>query len=139
MSRKRIVQKGKFREGLATAQQGGEWLHIGRNGKPAYTKRFKFTRSFHEGVAAVQLANGKWIFVDHQGEPAFKGTFIEVRDFHKGRAVVKLADGWCHIDIRGKPIYPYRFDLLGNFNRGVARAKKDGKHFFIGYDGTMAR
>jgi hypothetical protein len=62
-------------------------------------------------------------FVERDGRPAFTRRFGGARRFHEGRAAVTDVSGKAgFIDGDGTVVVPMRYDLVGDFRRGHARA-----------------
>lgn len=57
-----------FCEGLAVAEEDGQWFHILKNGEPAYSQRWKMAEYFQNGSAWVQKQDGTWIKINKKGE-----------------------------------------------------------------------
>lgn len=62
-------------------------------------------------------------FVERDGRPAFARRFAGARRFHEGRAAVTDGSGKAgFIDGDGAVVVPMRYDLVGDFQSGHARA-----------------
>jgi len=62
-----------------------------------------------------------------------------VAPFHEGLAQARDKKGkYFHVHLDGKPAYPQRFDWVGAFSQGLARACEDGKYFHIHINGKPA-
>ena len=77
---------GSFWEGLACARKSNLWLHIRRNGIPAYKQRYARVYSFSGGFAPAKMKGGKWLHIRHSGAPAYKRRFLYVGPFSHGLA-----------------------------------------------------
>lgn len=72
--------------------------------------------------------------------PAYPQRYDDVGpfSFYKGEylAQAKKDGKWFHIHPNGSPTYAERYDYVSFFCEGRTRAWKDGKKFYLYFDGT---
>lgn len=117
----RFQRVGKFHEpGLAPVSDPSGAFHVGPDGRPAYSGRFRQAWGFYAGLAAVEDAGG-WLHVRVDGKPLYTEHYAWCGNFQEERCTVRRLDGrYLHIDIDGRPAYPERHLYAGDFRDGVA-------------------
>ena len=113
---------GNFQEGLCTVRDmDGAYYHILPSGKPAYRSRYRYAGDFRYGIAVVFEHTGKAYHIFRDGTKVHNSSFIDLDVFHKGFARAKDEGGWTHIDLKGKTIYPERYEMVEPFYNGHSR------------------
>lgn len=116
---------GNFQDGrCAVRRHDGRYLHIGRDGAPAYEHAWRYAGDFRDGIAVVQADDGRSTHIDRQGELVHARWFVDLDVFHKGFARARDEDGWMHVDASGRPIYARRFAAVEPFYNGQARVER---------------
>jgi hypothetical protein len=125
-----------FKNGMVAAQvKNGKWGFVDATGKFVVPPQFNEVGEFHEGFAAVKVAD-RWGFMNDKGELIFKPQAKDQRFFSEGRAAVENEnEKWGFIDNHGnwvaKPIYTN----VGKFGDGLAWVQEGRKSYFIDKDG----
>lgn len=141
----------EFSEGLAAASKqldpvpsddplkGMKYGYVDKGGKWVIEPQFDEARSFHEGVALVNLGGanerikeskeqawefkgGKWGLIDKSGKWIVKPKFDDAsyNGFHEGLCAVKSGMKWGYIDITGRWAIKPRFAYAQDFSDGMA-------------------
>ncbi|PIR01048.1 MAG: methyltransferase [Nitrospinae bacterium CG11_big_fil_rev_8_21_14_0_20_45_15] len=107
--------------------------------RPAYSRRFDAVLTFHPpGLAPVSVKNNAW-HIRTDGSDAYARRFMKTFGFYDGMAAVVSADGWHHIDLSGKDVYPHRYGWCGNFQGGLCSVRdRQENYFHITEAGTPA-
>lgn len=142
-----------YSEGLALLRmrhEGGEkWVYIGESGEIRIELPILSGKSFHEGLAAVQVitegGSALYGYIDVNGAMVIPAEFEEAGDFSNGFAVVvkKNPDGTestGYIDRSGKAALDTSAYLeIRPFSDGLAAVKRaDGRWIFINREGNQA-
>jgi broad specificity phosphatase PhoE len=135
----RFAWCGNMQGGRAPARQlDGRYLHITREGLPAYPERWRYAGDFREGYAVVQDDAGLHIHIDRNGRRLGSYALLDLDVFHKGFARAKDEGGWFHLRRDGKPAYSRRFAMVEPFYNGQARCEGlDGSLVVIGEAGQV--
>lgn len=68
-----------------------------------------------------------------------KKDFTFVTFHYEGVACARCMDGkWCHVNENYEPLYEERYDMVRDFNDGLAAVMLDGDWFHISKDGNPA-
>ena len=136
-----------FSEGLAAVKENDLWGFVDRASKYALTPRFEHASSFNEKLAAVKFVNGKWGYINREGKRVLAAIHDKARPFSEGLAGVAkeyTRQGehrprlkWGFIDVKGKLVVPHKFDDIGNFVDGFARAWLGDRGGELSKDGTF--
>lgn len=120
-------------------EPGGAYLHLTREGVPAYDARWRHAGDFRDGIAVVQADDGRSTHIDPDRVPIHGAWFLDLdlNVFHKGFARAGDEDGWMPVDTAGHPQYRGRFSAVEPFDNGEARAERlDGGLAVIDETGT---
>lgn len=127
---KRVYEKsfkwcGNFQKGACTVQEkDGLFFHISTDGSPLYIDRYLYAGDFYGNSACVLKQNHGVTHIDKQGNLIHGKFYRELGVYHKGFAIAEDEIGWFHIDLKGKPIYDYRFKRVEPFYNGWAYVVK---------------
>ena len=66
-----------------------EWGYIDNTGAIIIASKFDDVKSFHEGLAAVEI-NERWGYVDKAGKIVIQPQFTQAYDFSDGLASVRV-------------------------------------------------
>ncbi|WP_405376981.1 methyltransferase [Nonlabens sp. Asnod3-A02] len=114
---------GNYQQEICTVKDGSQnYYHINSKGERLYNDNYKYAGDFRENIACVQLYNNLFTHIYKDGSRVHNKLFKDLNVYHKGHACAKDNLGWCHIDLKGKPIYRERYLLLEPFYNGVALA-----------------
>lgn len=106
--------------GLAPVRRDGHSWHVHYDGTPAYTRRFKRTFGFYEGIASVVGEEGAF-HITITGEDAYPQRFDWCGNFQGGVCTVREQDGaYMHIAPDGRPVYNKRWKYAGDYRDGVS-------------------
>lgn len=132
---------GNFQGGRCTVRMPhGMYLHLDREGRPAYPQRYNYAGDYRDGVAVVQDGDGLHLHIDADGHPLNGRRFLDLDVFHKGFARARDEGGWHHVDRRGEPLYAQRFAAVEPFYNGQARVgQEDGSLLVIDERGEPVR
>lgn len=132
---------GNYQENVCVVMDaGGQYFHLNVIGKPVYDSRWKYCGDFRDGVAVVQAVNGLSTHIRSDGSLLHDIWFSDLDVFHKGYARAKTFQGWCHVDKKGRAIYPERYASVEPFYNGFARCEThEGALLVIDETGRMAR
>ena len=104
--------------------------HICENGSPAYKRRFDKVLPFHTpGLAPVRVNNKAW-HIHENGEDAYSQRYDKTFGFYCGVAAVIACDHWFHIKVDGSPLYPDRYEFVGNFQSNLCVVCNNGGEYF---------
>ncbi len=131
----------RFAEGYAVVgdPDAGRYGFIHKSDRALTPLRFDGALRFKEGYAAVRVGEGCG-FIDTRGRIVIEPRFVRVRSFHEGFAMVELpgeadaAGPLGYINKRGRFVMvdrQGRFEELGDFEDGYARAKANGGWGYI--------
>ena len=87
----------------------GKWGFIDKSGTLVIPARYDDARSFHEGLAGVQI-NDKWVFIDKSGTLVIPVRYDYVFNnngvfgFKNGKAMVELNGRKFYIDKNGNEV-----------------------------------
>jgi hypothetical protein len=134
----RISLYHQFNEGMVPfchyAERDQSWGFMNQAGEKILKPQFSHVRSFHEGLAAVEMG-GKWGYVDKQGNwpipPRFSGMHFPAHDFHHGLAAVFSGEAWGYINCRGEFVIAPVFSHAEDFREELAFVHLNGKHCYI--------
>lgn len=127
----------RFRDGLAWAKVGNEFLLLNSEGK-VVTSGLEGIGRFTDGLAPAQK-NGKWGFVNRAGqfviEPRFDSVDVTVRTSHLSRdpcfaggvAIVEVAGHQGVINRHGEFIFPPQYEWIFPFKAEWAVFRKGDK------------
>jgi hypothetical protein len=112
---------GNFQEGACPVRdREGQYVHIRPDGSRLYAQHYRYCGDFKDGFACVMLPNGRFKHIDAEGKYCYKAEFHDLGVYHKGIATARDAQGWFHIDLAGKPLYPERYAMLEPLYNGAA-------------------
>ncbi len=126
-----------FNEGLAAVRIDGTWGYIDKSGKLVISPQFSNADEFHHGFALVEFKDGYKGFIDKNGKIIFKDKFFYSHNgFREGFAwiVFNPANDVFYsifIDKTGKILANRKFQMVNDFNEGLAGVKIDDKWGFI--------
>lgn len=132
---------GNYQENKCVVRDTNDhFFHINLEGKPLYTAHYKYVGDFKDGIAVAQVSNDICTHIDETGQ-YIHGRFYQSLDvYHKNFARAKDENGWCHIDLKGVPIYYERYMNLEPFYNGIAFAEdKAGKKLLINEQGKVEK
>ncbi|MGD1839866.1 MAG: WG repeat-containing protein [Thermonemataceae bacterium] len=127
----------EFQEGVAAAQENGQWGFIRQDGEwliePAYEELY----SFLDGLAAfAETENGKLGFLNEKGQVVILPTYDFVKPFQGGLAAVSQGDRWHFINKEGEKVFENSFSYAENFHEGLAVVQNaDGAFQYINEKG----
>ena len=136
----RLAYADRVANGMVIVGDGEHYGFINKAAKLVVPMRLDGALRFRENFAAVQL-KGRCGFINRKGDLAIPLRYQRVRSFHQGLAMVQLPSqrpgrpgvmGYIRKDGRwafrddGR-----RFQDLGDFNQGLARAESGGKWGYI--------
>jgi hypothetical protein len=106
-------------------------------GEPIYSCRFDAALPFHApGLAPVRRGAEAW-HIDENGTAAYERRFRQTFGFYDERAAVEDDGGWCHVDVRGAPVYADRHAWCGNFQEARCTVRTaEGRYRHIMLDGA---
>ena len=120
----RFTWCGNYQDSRCTVRDGtGNYFHLTVDGAPAYPERYRYVGDFRDGFAVVQRADGRHSHIDARGNLLHGHWFLDLDVFHKGHARGRDREGWCHVDMKGEPLYHRRFDAVEPFYNGQARVE----------------
>lgn len=124
--------------GLAPVRLGADSWHIRPDGSDAYTRRFRRTFGFYEGIAAVISKDG-WHHIDPDGQDCYPHRFDWCGNFQGGLCSVRDGEGgYFHITGAGAPVYSQHWRYAGDFRDGIGVVQgSDGRSTHILPDGTL--
>ena len=128
---------GPFADGLATVRLGLSWGYINKAGEVVVKPVFRATRMFHEGFAAVKVADKQWCFIEHEGRLVLPANYQEARPFSEGLAAVQMNGRWGYIDKHGMQVIACRYSAVHSFADGRAAVCLYGRWGFIDKKGKM--
>lgn len=107
-----------------------ELFFIDKSGKQAVPYTVYEASDFHEGLAAVLIAD-QWGYIDRTGDIVIGAEFDLAGDFSEGLAPVKVKDKWGYIDRTGSFVIQPRFVGAEPFKNGYAAVQigKDSPEF----------
>lgn len=122
--------------GLASVRRAGTAWHIRTDGSAAYSRRFRRTFGFYEGLAAVIGSEG-WHHIHASGEDAYPQRYAFCGNFQSARCTVReLGGSYLHITRAGAPAYAERWRYAGDFRDGAAVVQgDDGRSTHVDPDG----
>ena len=140
---------GSFSNGLADVSLKYKRGYINKKGEVAIgLGKYRTTRRFSEGLAAVQTYDFRWGFINTKGELIIEPFYEDVRDFHHGRAGVAInapipdiTGEYGFIDKSGNVVVPLVYLHIKkdyDFVKGVLSAEvmnKNGNREWIDQDG----
>ena len=89
-----------------------------------------------DGTFLLQATSGKWCAADAKGQMLLPAEYGEIYDGSDGAFCVCNEDGsWQLVAAGGKPLSDNRYELLGNFDEGLAAAQSKGKLGFVNTKG----
>lgn len=106
----------------------GKWGFVDVNGGVAIEPRFMRVEPFHDGIAAVCVADcfswgaGRWGYIDKKGHEMVSARFDGAGSFGNGLAPVKLGKVWGYVSSDGDLKIQPQFGEAGAFSNGIARA-----------------
>ncbi|MHA1730847.1 MAG: methyltransferase [Promethearchaeota archaeon] len=115
---------GNYQDALCVVRDS-DWLyyHIDKDGDPVYEQRYLYTGDFYHGKAAAIDIEGNAHHIDKEGCLVHEVRYEELNIFHKGFATGRDSRGWCHLDVKGIPIYKERYASVEPFYNGQALVK----------------
>ncbi|QQR96141.1 MAG: WG repeat-containing protein [Bacteroidota bacterium] len=147
----RYDEVGNFSEGLASARSGavrggkyntlsgGKYGFIDKSGNEIIAFKYDGAGDFSEGFAYVKVGK-KYHFIDKKEEELGLLDYDDVGDFSEGMAKVRIGhyfDGkWGYIDTTGKRVIDVKFEEAGDFYKGEASVKLNGKSMYIDKTGS---
>jgi hypothetical protein len=122
--------------GIATVRDSRGAFHIGIDGVPLYSHRFRRTFGFYEGRATVMAEDGAYP-IDESGRAVSAERFAWCGNFQSGRCPARDFDGcYFHLTREGLAAYPERWRYAGDFREGAAVVQTDsGMHHHIDAEG----
>jgi hypothetical protein len=131
-----------FSEGFAAVQVGDKWGFIDREGHQVIAPQFSGAYYFREGVAAVDVTDAisgeeEWGIIDKTGNVIARG--LEMIGFvNEGRMRAQHNQKWGYLDLQGKTVIPFVYEMTDGFFRGLAAVQIGDKWGYIGRDGHVA-
>lgn len=128
---------GDFSDAVAPVKKDGKAFFIDASGKEAISFKYDNAQKFSEKIAQASIG-GKSGFIDKHGGEAIPLAYAdEPAVFSEGLAAVKLNNLYGYISRGGSPVIDFKYAEASAFQNGLARVKnRDGKEFYIRYDGT---
>ena len=122
----RFVEVLKFHApGLAPVLDESGAYHIGSDGLPAYSARYRRTFGFYEGQAAV-VTDAGWTHIGPSGMPSSASHWSWAGNFQEGRCPVRDERGrYGHLGPGGRPTCGLRYRYAGDYRDGVAVVQRD--------------
>ena len=113
---------GNYQEEICTVKNNkDQYFHIDLEGKQIYCEKYSYAGDFKYGVAVVRTSDGLAHHIDNSGDYLYLSHFIDLDIFHKRFARARDSRGWCHINLKGQPIYSERYELVEPFYNGFTR------------------
>jgi hypothetical protein len=108
-----------------------KWGFLNNKGVEVVPPRYKDTRQFYEGMAAVKLID-KWGFIDKNGNEVIEAVYQDVKDFSENLAAVRLDNKWGFIDKAGKEIIARKYQSVpayysNQFKEGLVAVELNNK------------
>lgn len=131
-----------FSEGFAAFSNSGNCGFIDNKLKTAIKLDFyNKSKSFHDGMAAVEKMFGMWGYINTTGELVIPCQFQMAGDFSDGLAAVNLT--WMgkvgFVDKQGNMVIKPRFsEVSKGFSEGLAAVVENGKWGFIDKTGNYS-
>ncbi len=98
----------------------------------------KIDRSALSGVKI----NDKWGFINYSREFVIEAKYDEIREFTLGIAAVRAGKKWAYVDVQGKVLCPFRYDMAWSAVKvgrgGLAMVRRGDKYGFVGLNGRVA-
>jgi hypothetical protein len=131
---------GRFREGLATVQQGRDWGVIAEDGSWRLRPFWDSSVKIGSGRIIVGLG-GKYGLLDTDGKELMPLKYDAILGFSESLAVVRVEDrvGDRHgfINLNGEEVIPLTFERAGHFKEGLAPVKYQREWYFIDRQGKF--
>ena len=95
--------------------------------------------AFNDGLAWKEIDKDRFIYINRWNQKAFRGTFEEAHDFFNGLAKVKKNGKFGLINLQGRTIIPFQYDLMLRNIRAegikAIQVKVNGKFGLISHEG----
>ncbi|WP_342415980.1 WG repeat-containing protein [Paenibacillus sp. FSL R10-2782] len=109
---------------LAYAPNTGKIGFVNASGQLAIPYKYKYSRSFSDGLAIVQNSKGLYGYINTSGQEVIPLQYKSGGDFSEGLAPVQNAKGkWGYINKQGKAVTPFKFSDAQDFSEGLASVK----------------
>ncbi|MRG91564.1 methyltransferase [Polyangium spumosum] len=104
-----FVDLDVFHKGFARARDGAGWMHVDRQGRAIYTRRFAAVEPFYNGQARVERHDGGLEVIDERGDP-----IVELRPARTSELAALSADlvGHWRTDTLAAAVSLGVFDVL---------------------------
>lgn len=117
---------------------------INKKGKIVIPARYPFgfdygaMQDFHDGMAMVYTDEEYYYFIDINGKKIFscEDKTYSLK-FSNGRAWFRTNNQYGYVNKKGEIVIAAQFDEAGDFEKGYALVKKDGKSFYINTEGKV--
>ncbi len=124
-----------------------KWGYVDKSGEVIIEPQFTFTRSFSEGLAAVQIGE-KWGYIDSSGRLVIPAQFEAAGSFSEGLARVALGGLYGYINKNGIMVIAPQFPVAiapdapqdsfeGAFRQGLASISRDAGEAYIDTTGKF--
>jgi len=101
--------------------------------------KYKETKSYHEGLAAVGTRDNKWGYIDEKKKEVIPCIYLSANNFINGAAIVKNTENkYGLIDKTGNEIIPFKYDSIDRKNSdttGLAIVTISKKYGLVTMDG----
>lgn len=129
----------KFSNGLARVWSNWKVGFINRQGEYVIQPQYGNAHDFSDGVAAVKVGSfleRKWGYIDQNNKVVIGAIYDHAEDFKKGYACVAFDDRYFIIDKKGNVVSD-TYDMIREYNDGLAPASKNGKWGFVNRAGKL--
>ncbi|MDR3616376.1 MAG: WG repeat-containing protein [Candidatus Obscuribacterales bacterium] len=118
---------------------------IDENGNVVIPPTFAKARTFHDGLAAVELVSRTptgqkegWGFIDTKGVLKFRTKAASANDFSEGRLVFRNSSGYGFLDTSGHVVIQPNYQYAFSFHEGLASCRtKDDRSVYIDRQGKV--
>lgn len=86
----RYYEIGNYHEGLAEVKKNGRYGLIDINGKEIVSPKYKYIRTFSDGLCLVQSTNGRWGYINENGVEVLPPIYYDAQNFKNGIAFVRF-------------------------------------------------
>lgn len=105
----------------------GKWSFIDLKTLKVVSTPYEHIKTFHEGMAAVNVADKKLGFIDANGELVIPANYESSNGFSEGIAKVTKNGNEGYINKSGNEITTINFDYASDFSHGIGIVNKGGE------------
>lgn len=114
---------GNFQNGSCVVKSNHGYAHINHKGGLLYQHYYAYAGDFRDDIAVIQDFNGRYTHIKKTGKSLHQQFYQDLDVYHKSYARAKDSEGYCHIDLKGCPIYAQRYAMIEPFYNGIARVE----------------